>query len=860
MKKTFKNSIYFLAFFIFYSQVSYSQQKAAPDSSSPYKAVKAGAKYQRSSFYQWLMGKNYRKEWTMPVRVPVMLLDTAQGGLKPEKSGGGHQTKSVHVKTASEKEYALRSVDKTLGKVLPEILHNTFLEDIVNDEVSMSHPYAASSVSTMAEKAGIYHTSPTYVYLPKQRLLDTFNNEFGDNLYLFEQRLSGSWKDAPNLGNFEKFIDTYELMDTLKKDNQFDVDQRLYIKCRLFDMFIGDWDRHEDQWEWGLRETKNKKVYMPVPQDRDQAYFKYNGVILKLLISVSGLNYFQAFDHTLPDVKTFNYEERNLDRFFANQMTLHDWQTAAEELQQSLTDQVIEASLNQLPPEIFAISGKETIAKLKSRRQHMVEYATTYYNFIAKKVEIVGSEGEEAFEINRVNDNETAINVYRIAKGKKETSPHYSRTFKTTETKEVRIYGISGNDTYTISGSVSKGINIRLIGGKEKDSFIDRSNVKASNKKTNVYDDENNDFATGKETKLHLSSDTAIHSYNYFGYLYNKKFVGPVISYNYEDRLFAGLNARFVGHKWRQRPFAYSHQFRINYSISQHAISATYNGLLPKVVGKSDLLVKANFDAVRWTKFFGLGNETPLLTNYNDFYRMRSREWLATVGLNRKFKYNDISINGFFQSTKVINDPGKFVSKVFTPVYPTDYNVNDFLGANVSYIFDKVNDSLVPVKGFTFSGNVSYSHSISQSNKDFTRYYGSVQFYLPLLPKISLSVKTAALTVAGNPLFYQFVSIGGPETMRGYRLDRFWGKTAFYDANELRYITNIKSYIYNGKAGLLALFDNGRVWMPGEKSTTWHTAYGGGIMLAPFKKFLVVLTYARSPEMKLFQLRAGRSF
>ncbi len=72
----------------------------------------------------------------------------------------GHQTKSLHVKTAKGKEYALRSVNKTLGKVLPEILHHTFLEDIVNDEVSMSHPYGAVTVPAMAQAAGIYHTLP----------------------------------------------------------------------------------------------------------------------------------------------------------------------------------------------------------------------------------------------------------------------------------------------------------------------------------------------------------------------------------------------------------------------------------------------------------------------------------------------------------------------------------------------------------------------------------------------------------------------------------------------------------------------------------------------------------------------------
>lgn len=216
MKKKPKQGVYILFFFIFYAQLICAQKvfEAPVDG---FKEVKAGPQYKRSSFYQWLMGKNYRKEWSTDVKVPVMLLDTAKGGLTPYKTGGGHQTKSLHVKTKADKEYALRTVDKTLGKVLPEILHNTFLEDIVNDEVSMSHPYGAASVSGLAKSAGIYHALPAIVYLPKQRLLDTFNNDFGNKLYVFEQRMSGSWQEANNLGNFKEFIDTYQLVDTLKK-------------------------------------------------------------------------------------------------------------------------------------------------------------------------------------------------------------------------------------------------------------------------------------------------------------------------------------------------------------------------------------------------------------------------------------------------------------------------------------------------------------------------------------------------------------------------------------------------------------------------------------------------------------------
>ena len=41
---------------------------------------------------------------------------------------------------------------------------------------------------------------------------------------------------------------------------------------RLFDMLIGDWDRHQDQWRWIEFKENGKKVYRPMPRDRDQAF------------------------------------------------------------------------------------------------------------------------------------------------------------------------------------------------------------------------------------------------------------------------------------------------------------------------------------------------------------------------------------------------------------------------------------------------------------------------------------------------------------------------------------------------------------------------------------------------------------
>ena len=84
----------------------------------------------------------------------------------------------------------------------------------------------------------------------------------------------------------------------------------------------------------------------------------------------------------------------------------------------------------------------------------------------------------------------------------------------------------------------------------------------------------------------------------------------------------------------------------------------------------------------------------------------------------------------------------------------------------------------------------------------------------------------------------------GGKTLRGYRRSRFFGKTTMYSQNEIRWVKNVKSYLYNGKFGLLALYDVGRVWMPAEKSNTRHSGVGGGIILSPYNRTTVAAGYA----------------
>src|SRR5215212_4688229 len=164
-----------------------AQKTVVIDSTDPnYRTVISGAEYAASGFYQWLWGHHYRKEWTTPVKVPVINLDTVAGGLTATEQGGGRQSKTLRLKNSKGKQYVLRSIDKDYGGALPEIARGTFIERLAKDQVSTAHPFASVTVPIMIDAAGVFHTNPKIVYVPYTPSLGKYNETFAGLLCLFE--------------------------------------------------------------------------------------------------------------------------------------------------------------------------------------------------------------------------------------------------------------------------------------------------------------------------------------------------------------------------------------------------------------------------------------------------------------------------------------------------------------------------------------------------------------------------------------------------------------------------------------------------------------------------------------------------
>jgi hypothetical protein len=812
-----------------------------------------GKQYVRSGYHNFFWGKHYRKEWGTPIRVDNFYIDTALGGLEPLKASGSRQSMGLRLKSKAGKEYVLRSVDKDFGNGLPEMYQGTFMSKIAKDQASFGYPLAAITITPMIAATGIYHTNPKLVFVPKQNALGEFSDKYGDQLYLFEERPDDDQHDIPWFGNSENVIGTDKLYEKVFGDNDNSVDQKAFAKARLFDMFIGDWGRHADQWRWASFKEDGKTIYKPIPRDRDQAYTSFDGLYPFIVTNIAGGTHLENFKDNIQKISFFNKPGRPLDMQFTNGLTEANWVNEAAELQRALTDAVIEDGMHQLPPQLYAVNGEKITRLLKSRRDHLQDFAHRYYKYLARKIPVYGTDDREFFDINRGSNNETVIKVFKIKKdGSVETTPFYSRTIFNNETKDVHLFGFKGDDVFKISGNANDGVKIRLIGVTKSDSIIYSANAKGN--KTKIYRGKSEKYDTTFQKKTNFSPVILVSNPIY------RVFEEDALALFTKPGVHVGLNFKFHPVPWKRDSLETVHSIAVNYGVLRKTFYVEYVGIFPELVGKWDLLLKGKMDNPAAENYFGIGNDTKersgVATNY---YNVFSKRYYGGIALSRTIKdMHHIDMTLFYQAIKINSDTGNYINQLEStlPVFIT----NSYVGVESGYRYQNTNSNVIPTKGINFSAGAGYVMNTVAGTQSFFKAMSSFAFYIPLGKVVSIGVRAGGSTVAGDANYYHLGKLGGNVNLRGFSRERFYGKHSFYNNNEIRFITDTRNFFFSGKIGVLGFIDNGRVWQPGENSTTWHTGYGGGIIIAPFNKVALTATYGKSTEGTQVLLKAGMFF
>lgn len=845
--------------------VSSLGQSGVQDTGNDSVKIAANTNYQKAGKFKRMMwGEHYRKDWAVEVNVEVLDLDHYAGGLTPVKLGGGLQTRSLRLTGENGKEYVLRSVNKNPSKAIDPSLRKTFAEDVVQDQISSSNPYAPMVVARLADAAGIFHTQPRLVYVPASERLGTLGQEFAETLCLLEARPAGDESDNPAYEYPDQIVNSEKLLHKVFRHTDHRVDEFAYVKARLFDMLIGDWDRHEDQWLWASFKTDEQTIYKPIPRDRDQAFSNLDGVLPQLMTRKWGMRKLQHYDYSIRDIAGLNMAGMALDRNFTTRLSLSDWLSVARSLQKALTDELIDSAFSLLPDPIYRLSGKQNADKLVRRRNDLQKYAMAYYLFLTEQVTIVGTDGDEIFEVKRLSKDSTSVRVYKSGKTGKREELLYSRIFLTAETKEIRLYGLEGEDRFLVDGNVQSGILIRLIGGKGKDYFTEESRVNGVGHQTKIYDDSKNIFHTGPETKLHISADSLKNDY------YRKSVYFDVLTplltpgYNVDDGVFIGGGVEYRKQQFGKSPYGYRHRVSGSFAPGNNAYTMSYSGTLKEVASHSDLNLSAGYHSPTYSRnYYGQGNETVNLeTETTDYYRVRMSELYISADISRQIgEHHVIEVGSAYHTYHVENTPGRFISTTGSKLDSANFGRETYVEAALRYVFSTIDNALYPTKGIHLESNANYVQHTKESGTNYVKLSSELASYRTI-GRFTLASRIGFATNTSNDYnFYQANYLGGTENLRGYRKQRFTGKTSVYQNSELRFEAgNLNIYLTKGAWGLLAFADNGKVWMPGETSKKWHRGYGGGFWFLPFNKMAFTATYGVSKEDQLVNISAGFTF
>ncbi len=819
----------------------------------------ANGNFQAGKLKTLLLGDQYRQIWAAKVKLPIIDLRKTMGGLTPIKKGGGMASNSLRLEAKDEKQYILRSVNKDYTKLVPPQFSNLKILNVMKDQNSASHPYGALAVPTLSQAAGIYYTSPRLVYLKHQDALQNYNTLFPEEFYLLEQRPSGDWRDASQFGNSEDIIGYTDLLEILRTKKRHYVDQRWVCKSRMFDMLIHDWDRHDDQWRWAsFKINKDSIVYRPIPRDRDQVFYKFRGVIPSL-VAASVMKKFKGMKHRIKDVRHLAFNARYFDRYFMNELEWSDWQEVIEELQSSFDRDIFESAFEQMPDEIPDQDSREIASMLSSRNKSLLETGRKLYEYISKEVEVSATDDKNRFVITFGDDH---VNVeYFVERDERGDLLKYSRNFYPDETREIRLYGLRGKDEFLVKGAGKSSIQIRIIGGEDKDRVTNETGHRII-----VYDDPTGVEVSGSNIRTILSDEIENNEYVRNSFRYNTSLTLPTFGYTKDDGFWLGLSSSITKHGWRKNPYKSLRNIRLLVGPwSNEAFRVDYDAVFTDLFGTLDFRPVAKFYYPVYDNFFGFGNESvnPLREREFNWVRRRSIHIAPMVSLTSKNKQFRIDFGPFYERNKIINQEGRVADDPTLGFGAEDFEAMTFIGGKISNVIEVLDRVTKPTYGFKLHLGAGYFSQTSDDDKSFWSFKANSQSYLRIAnrPELVLANSIGFERVDGVTQFYQMPSLGNFQNLRGYRHNRFRGQSAFFENVDLRIkLTSSNNDILPFDVGVLAGYDIGRVWLNNEDSDQWHQSFSVGLWFDILGVSVLQPYFSWTKEEDLFSLRFGYNF
>ncbi|HET7038724.1 MAG TPA: BamA/TamA family outer membrane protein, partial [Gemmatimonadales bacterium] len=700
---------------------------------------------------------------------------------------------------------------------LPPEMAGTFIEDLVRDQTSAQHPGAPAVVAALAEAVGILHTDPALVVLPDDPRLGQFRDRFAGTLGFFERRATIEPGRA-GLAGAREIIRTDTLFARTQRGPDDQVDLGALVTARLFDMWIGDWDRHRDQFTWARLGDGAPRRWAPIPEDRDNAFARYDGLMLGVarlqapFLLDFGPEYGSVFGHT--------WNGRDMDRRFLTVLDSAAWDSVARAMAARLTDSVIERAVRRLPPELYRLDGDRLARALKARRDGLAGFAHRYRRHLARWADVHGTDAAERIAVNRAPDGTVDVS---IAAG---VAPPYVRArFRPRETDEIRLYLHGGDDVVVVRGPRSA-IRLRVVGGGAA-TVVDSSGAGG----VTLY-------AAGEERpvgRVRVDRRRPVEPPLEEPYKYWRDWGStplPVwwLSYGPDLGLTLGGGLSRTSYGFRKFPYASRMSLRAGFAFDAARPRADLEIEWRHENTRRRTTLDARASGIEVVRFHGLGNETTL-GQPDAFYRVRQEQFRLAPAVHFPLGPRvELTLGVLGERIRTRTDSGRIIAATLP------YGTGTFLQAGALAGIDVDTRDLAsnPTRGVTLRLGGRLLPPIGDVDSVYGSVEGQATTYLtaPIPLRPTLALRVGGKYVWGAYPFFEAAFIGDARTARLGHQHRFGGDGAVYGNAELRLRLTRFFVILPGELGVLALADGGRVFLAGESSDTWHTAFGGGLWIS----------------------------
>ena len=401
-------------------------------------------------------------------------------------------------------------------------------------------------------------------------------------------------------------------------------------------------------------------------------------------------------------------------------------------------------------------------------------------------------------------------------------------------TKEVWVYGLDDDDVFEVSGNTGK-IKVRLIGGQNNDVY----KIAEKSRAVHVYDHKykKNTYGETFGGKIHKTNDYDVNTYQFLKIKASNNQILPALGFNPDDGFRIGITDIYTHNGFRQNPFTSQHTINGTVYFATNGFDLSYVGEFANVFEKINFEITTKFTSPNFAiNFFGFGNETDNLDDDLglDFNRVRLKTIkIAPALVWRGHLGSKIRLGIGYELIEVEETEGRFINTFF--IQNQQENSKEFFGLDAEYSYSNTDNDAFPTMGMAFSLNGGFKTNVSESDRSFGYVVPSLSFDYKISPdgRLVLATKFKGHFNIGNDFeFYQGASIGANNGLRGFRFQRFTGKTAYFQNTDIRYsFRKQRTGLLPVTPGIYGGFDYGRVWLPDDSSTKWHNSFGGGFFV-----------------------------